>query len=103
MPRNDWAFHVVAADGAETFGFATKKAAEGARAEMVEKMGVWASSLIRMVPGTEHWVVHVRWKTGRMQSFGFESQVEAMKFHKEVFATKVAELVSMPTKAELRP
>jgi len=102
MAKKDRAFHIVAADGAETFGFSTKKAAEDARDEMVQKMGVWASSVTRMVPGTEHWVVHIRWKNGRMQSFGFESQVEAMKFHKEVFKTKEAEMVSMPTKAQLR-
>lgn len=103
MAKKDLAFHIVAADGADTFGFSTKKTAEDAREEMREKMGVWASSVIRMIPGTEHWVVHVRWKNGRMQSFGFDSQVEAMKFQKEVRTTGEAELVSMPTKAELRP
>jgi hypothetical protein len=106
VAKEKWAFHVVAYNGAGTFGHASKKAAEKLRSEMLQmvKRGEleFVSSLIEMVPGTKHWVVHVRMEDGRMKSFGFGSQIEAQKFH-QVVLNKVegVDVASFPTEAEL--
>lgn len=103
MAKERWSFHIVADDGAATFGFPTRKSAEEARQEMVDQdMARWFSSVMQMVPGMTHWVIHIRRKDGQMQSFGFESQIEAMKFHKAVRKAENVELVSFPAQAELK-
>lgn len=103
MAAGEWAIHVVAYNGMDTFGFRTRKAAEDTRREILDQGGgVWVSSVIQMIPGEEHWVVHVRMQDGRMRSFGFKKRPEAMTFHKAV--RKVEEgvdVISFPTKQEL--
>lgn len=107
MAKEKWAFTVAAYNGVDTFGHSSKKEAEKLRGEMLDmvKRGEleFVSSLIPMVPGTKHWVVHVRWRDRGMKSYGFESQVEAQKFH-QVVMDKVegAEVASLPTQAELK-
>ena len=106
MAKQEWMFHVVAYNGADTFGHSSKKAAEKLRAEMLEmvKRGEreFVSSLMSHVPGRDYWVIHVRMNDGEMKSFGFESQIEAQKFHQVVMdKLEGAELASFPTEAEL--
>lgn len=103
MAKERWSFHVVADDGAATFGFPSKRTADSARQEMIDQeMARWISNVMRMVPGQTHWVVHIKRNDGQMQSFGFESQIEAMKFNKAIRHAENVALVSMPTQAQLK-
>jgi hypothetical protein len=98
--RTEWAVHVVADDGIESFGFPSKKAAEGARRDMRE-MARWVSSVVPLTAGLEYWVVHVGLDGGQMKSFGFEKRAEANTFRRQVRRAEPVEIVSEATKAEL--
>jgi hypothetical protein len=102
MPK-EWAFHFAAFDGVDTAVFSTKNGAEEAHQEMLAQEGlVFVSKVMPLVPGETHWVVHIRRKDGRMQSFGFESRFEAMQFKNKMREVEIVELVSSPVEAELK-
>lgn len=102
--EGEWAFHVAAFDGAETYGFGdNKKNAEDMRKELIAAgTFLFVSNILWMVIGKTYWVVHLRNKRGRMHSFGFESQVEAQKFHNALQEVEGVELRSRPSEAELK-